>query len=257
MGICGTWNAERKRIHFYSLAVDFKKTNKLDFFGDGLEYDNKRGEIIFKGAGRGDNLVISDKNGVKKKVFFPFEKKVEAINPGNPVRIFNDSIILFRLYTRDTIYQINKMKVSPYRLINFKNEDKSFLKSTKGTIKDLDKINNTLKDYIETKQHIWLSYFIKSPKNSFSALFINRKNNNKRYYNRYEFINDIFYDNYFLDLATTVDNEFVFILEPHRILKIMNKNETKPINNKKTIELVNNLSETSNPVLMFAKLKDF
>ena len=250
-------DAERKRMHFYSLEGEFIKTKKLDFFGDALEYDNHRDEILFKGAGRGDNLVISTKNGVKKNSFFPFEKRIEAINPGNPIQMLNDSVALFRLYTRDTIYQINNGDISPYRLINFKNEDKSFLKSSKGTVNDLEKINNTLRNYVESKEHIWLSYFTKKPKNSYNTLFINKKNNHKKYYIRKEYVNDIFYDNYFLDIATTVENEFVCIIQPYRVLKAMKKIETKVINKKKTKDLIKNLTKVSNPVLMFATLKDF
>ncbi len=250
-------DAERKRMNFYDIAGKFIKTQKLDFFGEGLEYDNKQDRIIFKAAGRDDNLIVADKEGIKENSYFPFNKVIESINPGNPIRTLNDSIVFFRLYTRDTIYQINKASISPYRIINFKNEDKSFLKSSKGTVKDLDRINNLLLNYVETEQNIWLSYLTRSPKKSFHALFINKNNNNKRYFSRHKFVNDIFYDNYFLNVATTVENEFVFIIQPYKVLEIMGEAGVKEIKNKKTMSLVNEFKETSNPVLMFATLKDF
>ena len=67
--------------------------------------------------------------------------------------------------------------------------------------------------------HISLAYTMKKPKNLFYNVFISKKTGNKIYLQRYEFTNDIFYDNDFLNLhALTSDNEFVFVLQPHSIL---------------------------------------
>ena len=49
----------------------------------------------------------------------------------------------------------------------------------------------------------------------------------------------------------------MFLIQPYRVLEILNKSNSTRLVNEKIENLIKEMDETSNPLLMFAKLKSF
>jgi len=247
----------------YSFEGAWIKTTMLeDFMGFRMA---KKGEMFaFTGAGRNDKLILADNHFSKKESFFPFTSRFLARSITSPLQQNCHGKLLFRQFLNDTIYEINNnYSLKPHCIVDYGNKgivDYSyFLKSDKNS-KYMESFVNehlTMISYYETNDFINVRSLYE--KESFSTFFC-KKSEKVISVSEKDVIDDISFSDgllYFRGVNCS-NNYFVQIIEPSVFLEKLGSNLAKssPFYNE-ALSASKSLDETSNPIFIMIKLKNF
>jgi len=260
-----------KIIH-YNLEGKFQKETPLNFPALKIEYTGPDFNA-FIGGGQEDKLIICDDHGRKITSYFPFDK-INRMSLWNPLQSFRDSIFLFRSFLNDTIYRLEKDFIYPYRIIDFGN--KAFSARHIKQLSEMQKDNiikapylydymTRITSYYESNKFI---YFTLWYKDILHLVYYSKVTKNKIVYPRKNFNNDITFTNTSpLIYSVNDEGEFIYLIQPYEIIDQLNEiklssnynqwDEVKKNRFQQMLDFTEVLDETSNPILMIAKFKDF
>lgn len=241
------------KIHTFSLAGEFIKTTNTKFFGSELHIASSD-EFIFTGAGRDDRIIITDANFNVKNKFFPYSTAYR-IDPNFTFSNFEDNTA-FHLATCDTIYTFIGEQPSPLFYIdlngkNFTNDD--FNDLSQGQKENLFDYTMNGNKYVRCLAFLPINNYVfmilSYSKAAYWGIY-NLENDEYKFINMSKVNNDIFGSFQYFHPKGIINQELVFPIPPHKLIKDKSSDFYK--NN---IEKLSKINEYSNPVLLLAKVK--
>ncbi len=242
------------RIIVYDYTGNYIKNIKLKTLNPSNLTKLKNG-YAFIGGGHNDNLLLTNKEFEVINSYFPF------INPEfnraiiNPFQNINDSLVTYRKFMNDTVYRIDNMQIKPHIVFNLGNN--AYPMKFNGNPQKRVKKQARTKLYYETSKDCF-SVILKNNIPYICAYSKATKNSIIIPYNKFD--NDITYEKMSSYVIGTdrINDAYVFLVEPFNLLRALSKNpslEETP-NATKIIKLSKGITNTSNPILLIAKLKE-
>lgn len=249
-------DSENHRINKYkiengefisSIQIPFLTTRFIkygDFYG-------------FVGGGKNENLIITNKNFKPLMNFFPREVGLIK-SPHESFHIISDSLLLFQLNYKDTIYKIIKDRVLPYRRIEYGKSGISFIdfKSLSKGEKILEKYKDkriTYRYYFETTNTLFFTFL---QNNFYYMVIVSKSDDTVKIIPYDKVVNDITYENNFpVILSSNTYGYFISIVDTEFIEKKGISNLGQHINRLSNRKLEMNSNKIKNPTLLFFKFK--
>lgn len=262
-------DATRSMLIKYDLNGNFKKNVKLGHGCKDFIIDNDGDYVFYTPANfvnsivkdiNNFSLIISDKNGILKHKSFPFLDTQKGFRlAGRNCLVSYNNLALFKPRLANTIYQISKTSIKPLLTIDY----------GENSIPKGFEENSTFRSLYEehlvpsSSSIFWNDgkYFIIDDKMLFTSI---RANQN--YVSLYSFkskqlktgrviLDDIASGFGRLAALAVYEDFFVNGLYPFDILE--DEGYMRKIKNKETIDLLNSIQKTDNPILVFQRLKEF
>ncbi len=261
-----------KKVLIYSLEGEFKQSISLDFVAGKHTSLSKNYDAYYGGA-KEDRIIVANKTGEKMFSYF-YYSPMNRLGTNFQIQKL-DTTALFNISLCDTIFKVTPEAVSPYCFIDFgkaKYTRELYEKlpqegkmSTYDIIYESDKYAAKV-FFSETRNFSLLSFIYRK-----QPLFCiaSNKTNEKIMFNYIDCNDDIWYSNTIaLPIKTMHDNQVVFIqnFPPNLISSYKNlqqKSQSGDLTDKEAEGLTllnkicNNITESSNPVILIAKIKAF
>ncbi len=242
-----------QRVHTFSINGEFQRTTKTEFMAQNISVLNNN-EVVFNGAGRDDRIFITDSTFKINQSFFPYTL-AHRIAPNFSFSKFNENTI-FHLPNCDTLYTFRDQQPYPFLYIDF--NGKNFTNSDFEKLSDGEK--NNLFDYLlkggkyancvgflPVKNRLYMVVLY-----SGSAYwgFYNMDTNEYSFVSNKNIKNDIFGSFMYFNPTGATEDEYILAVPSY---KIIGDNTTDFY--LKHHNIIDLLSEESNPVLLLAKAK--
>lgn len=248
------------RLLLYSYNGDYIGSKSLtNFTASSFEKTDKG--FAFISGDRDDNLILADSDLIRKNSYFPYVNRFVDKIIIHPLQEFN-SIYLYRRNLCDTIFFIEEFEIRPNTYINFGSKSFSFCQNQDIVENDVEKrLQNycILRHYYETLTHIYIVFIYN---NSPYINVYSKKNEKSILYDYKTYINDISYDqksSYVVGIDE-YSNSFVYIVEPFYLIdgikRVVEQSGKEKIQNE-VVTISQNLTNTSNPILLFLEFNDF
>jgi len=240
-----------KRIHSYSFKGDYIGTNKTEYFGYKIVLSNDNG-FFFYGARMDDKLIVTNPKFRLQATYFPYSPAYEVDNLYSFSQLADKTF--FHLPRIDTIYEIINGSPVPSFFVNF--NGRNFTSEDYSRLSEADK-NNISEYQFNDRHHLWCVGFLPCQDHVFLAInyrgqghlgLYNLKTDNKEFVDVSKIENDLFGIHVPFYPRGVTENEYIIDISPHALID--DKTSAFYLANKTILE---NLSEYSNPVLLFAK----
>lgn len=234
------------QLLYYGLDGKFIRSQKNDEnIGISALQSTKYGYAIIQG-GKGDNLLLTDKNFQDKKRFFPYlNRSIDRLIP-NSLQIVADDICLYRRNCNNVIYKVVANDTVTYKTIVFEDDNIDYQDLDRGDdYEELKKRYNIIADFVGTRnscfvlfgegRNVSFSFFHNSAKESVAYKYINFENN-------------VSFD----PRAYIVGNSGDYFIWQNSANRMLEAAEEL---GKKDDELFVGLDSEDNPMLLFTKIK--
>ncbi len=249
----------RKEVSVIDTTGKFIKSFRNNFPAMKIEVNSKYKRLYFIGDNEDFNLIVTDLNGKRTAGYFPnseFKTHIRVLN--NPFQNM-DSIIIYRRYLDDNIYQLSGDEMSVRYNIDFgqnsldhSNLIKLLEIQGKKPFEDaIAKYKTHIKYYLEDKKFIYFLFFT----DKMPCLCIYDKGSGLSGSYLYTYLKeDLFNSSYFPILEYVNEkNNLVFFTEPEVLKKYLNSQKSYLITTKKYKDKILNLNAMSNPILISIK----
>jgi len=261
-----------KKVLVYSLNGEFKQSIYLNFVAGKFANLSKNYDAYY-GEAKEDRIIVANKTGEKMFSYFNYSPMNRLGTDFQIQKLY--STVLFNISLCDTIFKVTPEAVSPYCFIDFGKAkytrelyEKLPQESKMNTYDVIYKSDKYAAKvfFSETRDFSLLSFVYKK-----QPLFCiaSTKTNEKIMFNYINCNDDIWYSNTMaLPVRTMPDNQVVFIQDsPHEFISgyknLLQRSQSGKLADKEAEGLIrlnkicNNITESSNPVILIAKIKAF
>ncbi|OQY92902.1 MAG: hypothetical protein B6D37_12890 [Sphingobacteriales bacterium UTBCD1] len=256
-------DSENKRINRYS-SLDGEYVSSISLTFSALRFFKIKNRYFFVGGRTDPNLIQTDAKFNVLMGYFPKETWMKKL-PHESFHKVADSLFLFQLNYKDTLYRINDGIISAYRAIGYGKKSVTYneLLSLGDTIDITLKFSNrrmTYRYYFESPSHIFLTFI---ENNKLYVTLFDKFSRKSLLFPYDSIINNISFEPNFPNIISLNDSgEFIAVIDPSTIISMIKKETKEPLNaGKEAVEMFKSRIDfktelpNSNPSLLFFKFR--